>query len=371
MSSRPIAVEIKRDIEKYEIVIGHSCLEDLGSQLTGLGLGHTAVIVTNPAIKSNHGNLLASGLRKNGFEVDFIEIPSGEASKSAETAFELIHQIADRYAGKSIFLVAFGGGVVGDLVGYVASCFKRGVPYIQVPTTFLAQIDSSIGGKVAIDLPFGKNLVGAFYHPRLVFSDVSVLATLDKRQIQAGLAEAVKYGIICDKGLFEMIESRVEDLLNLNQKLLTEVVAQCSRIKASIVSRDEKEHQGLRTILNFGHTVGHAIEAACQYEEYNHGEAIALGMRVAADLSLALGVVKLDIVERVNNALSRAGLPNQIHNISLDDILRCMRHDKKFKSGRNRFILMTGLGKVKIQENIDDGLIRSSINKFIEKGDCD
>lgn len=366
---RPVSIELKRATEKYDIIIGHNNLKDLGKHLATLKIGNAAVVITNPVIREHHGEALTLGLQEHGFEVDMIDVPSGEVSKSAEVAFNLIEQIAQKHAGKDIFLIAFGGGVVGDLVGYVAAAYKRGIPYVQVPTTFLAQIDSAIGGKVAIDLPFGKNLVGAFYHPRVVFTDVSLLQTLDERQVHAGLAEAVKYGVICDRNLFDLIEKNIDALLKLEEKILTEVIFQCSRIKASIVSRDEKEDKGLRVILNFGHTAGHAIEAACAYEEYNHGEAVALGMRIAAEISLQLGLVKQEPVQRLDDMLTLIGLPDKIAGLTLDTIMDRMRHDKKFKSGKNRFVLMSSIGTVKVQQDIDEQIIKNAIDKYILSDD--
>ncbi len=370
MRIRPVSVELKRDAEKYDIVIGHRHLKDLGSQLAALKIGTTAVVITNPAIRHHHEGQLASGLRDHGFELDVIEVPSGETSKSAEVAFDLIRQIAQRHSAKDVFLIALGGGVVGDLVGFVAASYKRGIPYVQVPTTFLAQIDSAIGGKVAIDLPFGKNLVGAFYHPRLVFTDTAVLSTLDRRQVQAGLAEAIKYGVICDKNFFRMIEERLTEILKLEETLLTEVVYQCSRIKASLVSRDEKESRGLRTILNFGHTVGHAIEAAAGYDRYNHGESIALGMRIAAKISFKQGLVGPESVERLDRILQSAGLPNAIEGISVEKILSCMRYDKKFKSGKTRFVLMTGIGTVKVVDGVPQEHIQGAVQECLRIDGC-
>ncbi len=360
----PVRVEVKQESIFYPIEIGSGHLKDIGGVLQKMKIGTHAVIVTNPIVRQHHGKLLATSLRESGFQIDFLEVPSGEQSKSAVAAFDLIARIADRHAGEDVFIVAFGGGVVGDLAGYVAAAYRRGVPYVQVPTTFLAQIDSAIGGKVAIDLPFGKNLVGAFYHPRVVYSDITTLFTLDKRQIRNGLAEAVKYGVICDKNVFVFIEANVDALLGCNAKVLTEVVYQCSRIKANIVGRDEREEKGIRTILNFGHTIGHAIEAACDYQEYHHGEAIALGMRIAAEISLQMKLANEEDAERLNHVLTRIGLPELIEGPRLADILNRMRHDKKFKSGKNRFVLMTGLGSVKVKEGIDPQMIQSAIEKY-------
>ncbi len=363
----PLRVDVSRETITYPIEIKSGHLKNIGSFLQKLKIGTHAVVVTNPIVRKHHGNTLLSSLREAGFEVEVLEVPSGEESKSAVVAFELIAKIAEHHAGKDVFIVAFGGGVVGDLAGYVASAYRRGVPYIQVPTTFLAQIDSAIGGKVAVDLPFGKNLVGAFYHPKVVYSDITTLLTLDKRQVRNGLAEAVKYGVICDKNVFSFIESNVEALLGCNEKVLTEIVYQCSRIKSNIVSRDEREEKGLRVILNFGHTVGHAIEAACDYQEYHHGEAIALGMRIVAEISLQMRLAKEDDVSRLNHLLSRVGLPERIEGPRLPEILNRMRHDKKFKSGNNRFVLMTGLGSVKVREGVDPQIIQSAIEKYSGK----
>jgi len=361
---RPVFIELKRPVEHYDIVIGHDHLKNLGGHLQKFNPGSTAVVITNPEIWRYHGKSLMDGLRDHALRWDVIEIPAGESSKSAQTAFEVIHRIADTHVSQDICIVALGGGVVGDLAGYVAAAYKRGIPYVQVPTTLLAQIDSAIGGKVAIDLPFGKNLVGAFYHPRLVFTDVAVLETLDERQVRSGLAEAIKYGVICDKNLFHLIERNLDDLLALESRILTQVVEQCSRIKAGIVSRDEKETGGVRTILNFGHTTGHAIETVCAYESYNHGEAVALGMRVAADISLKMGMVKEGDVVALNDVLTRAGLPERMPGLSADRILEFMKYDKKFRAGQNRFVLMTAIGSVKVRQNIDETIIREALERF-------
>ncbi|MFP4472250.1 MAG: 3-dehydroquinate synthase [Candidatus Omnitrophota bacterium] len=364
---RPIKIEFQPDQQSYPIMIGHGILSELAAEIKRQNIGTDAVIVTNPVIHQHHGAELSSALRDAGFGVGFLDVPSGESSKSAECAFDLIRRIAEEYAGKNVFIIAFGGGVVGDLAGYVAAAYRRGIPYVQVPTTLLAQIDSAMGGKVAVDLPFGKNLVGAFYHPRLVYTDVDLLRTLDLRQIRNGLSEAVKYGVICDKNLFAFIEANADALLRLEQKPLTETVYLCSRIKASIVSRDERESQGLRTILNFGHTIGHAVEASSAYEPYQHGEAVALGMRAAAEISLLCGMIPEDDARRLNDLLTRLGLPEKIKGMPLDTLLEPMRHDKKFHTGRNRFVLMNALGSVKIVEDVPEEAIRRAVSKYLQQ----
>ncbi len=280
---RIISVPLKTTA--YNIVVGDHILPKLGVKLKSLNIGKNAVIITNPVINKHHGKALISGLKKNGFSVKVIEVPAGERSKSAKMAFRLIEEVARYDRLKKAFIIAFGGGVIGDLAGYVAAAYKRGVPYVQVPTTLLAQVDSAIGGKVAIDLPFGKNLVGAFYQPQIVWSDTAVLSTLTKRQIRNGLSEVVKYGVIADQKFFTYVVKNYKQLLTLKAKTLVHVVQRSSCIKRDVVVADEKETKGIRSLLNFGHTIGHAIEAAGKYNRYHHGEAIALGMRVAANIS--------------------------------------------------------------------------------------
>lgn len=360
---KTVSVSLKQNV--YKIVIGRGILSGLGARLRSLKIGTDAVVVTSPVIRRHHGNALAAGLRKAGFSVKFIEVPEGEQSKSAQVAFPLIEQIARHDSNKGIFIVAFGGGVIGDLAGYVAASYKRGVPYVQVPTTFLAQIDSAIGGKVAIDLPVGKNLIGAFYQPQIVWSDVSVLSTLDKRQMRNGLAEAVKYGVIADKKLFSYLIRNYRRLLNLQPAALEEVVVRCSRIKAGVVVADEKETKGIRTILNFGHTVGHALEAAGGYNRYHHGEAVALGMRVAAEISRQKGMLCAADCARLNGLLSDIGLPSKIKGVPLADILRIMRHDKKFQKGKNRFVLAQEIGRVKVVTGVPSPIIQKSIRTYM------
>jgi 3-dehydroquinate synthase len=358
-------VKVNLKDNPYQIVIGYDTLGSLGEMLVPLKIGQDAVVITNPVIRKHHGKTLVDGLQKVGMSVKFFEVPDGELSKSAQEAFRLIEAIAAYDVGKAIFIVAFGGGVVGDLAGYVAAAYKRGIPYLQVPTTLLAQIDSAIGGKVGIDLPMGKNLVGAFYQPMVVWSDLAVLRTLDSRQIRNGLAEAVKYGIICDKALFVYLENHLDKLIAMEPQVFIKVVDQCSKIKANIVVRDEKETRGIRTILNFGHTVGHAIEAANKFKDYHHGEAVGLGMRVAARISQQSGLLDSAQEIRINELITRAGLPQKIKHITLPAIMRHMEHDKKFKAGKNKFVLTMGIGSVKVVEGISLEMIKSAIMAYM------
>ena len=266
---------------------------------------------------------------------------------------------------KKIFIVALGGGVIGDFAGFVAAIYKRGVPYIQVPTTLLAQIDSSIGGKTAIDLETGKNLVGAFYQPSLVFTDTKVLKTLSPRQIRNGLAEAIKYGIIGDTKLFNFIEANHKKFFKGDIEVLNFIVRRCAKIKAKIVAEDEKETKGIRTVLNFGHTVGHAVEAAGKYNQYHHGESVGLGMRVAARISVSMGLLAGPQEQRINQLISSVGLPEKIKGVRLTKILDLMQHDKKFTAGHNRFVLVPKIGQVKVVRDIPANIITQAIQAYL------
>jgi len=358
-------VSVSLTTNAYKIIIGNNNLLKLGAFLKSLKIGQDAVIITNPFVRRLYGKPVIEGLKKKGFTVKVLEVPDGEKSKSAKVAFKLMEAVAEYDCLKRVFIIALGGGVIGDLAGYVAAAYKRGIPYIQVPTTLLAQIDSSIGGKVAVDLPVGKNLVGAFYQPKVVWSDTAALFTLDERQIRNGLSEAVKYGVIYDKKLFQYIARNYRDLLEGNSKALLHVVIRCSQIKAEVVVEDEKETKGIRAILNFGHTIGHAIEAAGKYDYYQHGEAIALGMRIAADISHQLGLLGSIEVVQINQVLSDIGLPETIQRIRMTSILSIMKHDKKFITGKNRFVLASQIGKVKVLEDISLPVIKKAIQAYM------
>ena len=347
----------------YNIVIGTKIIPVLGKYISRLNLGNNAYIITNPAIKNYYGALLEKGLKRYGFNYKFKVVPDSEKAKDIKVAAFLIKDLAKFDLKRRTFIIALGGGVVGDLSGFVASIYKRGIPYIQVPTTLLAQVDSSIGGKTAVDLNEGKNLVGAFYQPRMVFSDIALLKTLSKRQLSSGLAEVIKYGIIKDAKLFNYIERNRKDIINLKVEALEHIVEVCSRIKAQIVSLDEREEKGLRTILNFGHTIGHAIEAASGFNKYNHGEAIGIGMLTALGISFKLGLIKEPLLKRAESLIKDVGLPIRIERVPIEKILKSHYRDKKFMGAKNKFVLIEGLGKAKIVKNIPLSLIKTAIEE--------
>jgi len=349
----------------YTIVIGRGILGRLPAHARHLGLGKDAVVISHSSIVRLHGASLSAALKKAGYTVKILNVPEGEKSKSASCILSLLKQISAYDVDKKIFIIAFGGGVVGDLAGFAAAIYKRGVPYIQVPTTLLAQIDSSIGGKTGIDLETGKNLVGAFYQPKLVLADTGLLKTLSKRQIRNGMAEAIKYGIIADPRLFGFIEANHKKILQSDMKALNFIVRRSAAIKARIVGQDEKETKGLRTVLNFGHTVGHAVEAAGRYHQYHHGESVGLGMRVAARISVDMGLLPQSQELRINRLITCAGLPGKIKGIRLAKILDLMRHDKKFTAGHNRFVLVQKIGQVKVVDDIPVGIVTEAIQAYL------
>jgi 3-dehydroquinate synthase len=305
----------------------------------------------------------ARPLRDAGVEVIGIVVPEGEAQKRWETVERVLDAMLERRCGRDTTLVALGGGVVGDLAGFAAAIYQRGVPYIQVPTTLLAQVDSSVGGKTAINHPRGKNMIGAFHQPRLVLADMDALASLPPRQLRAGLAEVIKHGFIRDADFVGWLEVYVDDLLALDRDALAQAVARSVEIKSEIVARDERE-EGERALLNFGHTFGHAIETGLGYGEWLHGEAVAAGMAMAADLSRRLGILTGADVERLRALLVRAGLPVEAPALSPARFLELMSVDKKAKDGRLRFILLERIGAACVREDVPDAAVEETLAQF-------
>ena len=359
---KTVRVDLKQD--PYAIVVGTGILEALPRAVKKLDIGEDAVIITNPLVGKLYGRKLAAAFLKVGFSVKIFEVEDSERSKSMAVATRLIGAVARYAVDKKPFVVALGGGVVGDLAGFVASVYKRGVPVVQVPTTLLAQIDSAIGGKVAVDLPEGKNLVGTFYQPRLVWSDVSLLASLSERQVRNGLAEAVKYGVISDAGLFAFLEKSSELLLERDEKTLARVVLDCAAIKAAVVEKDEKETRGIRTILNFGHTVGHAIETSCGYGTYHHGEAVALGMRAACRMSVAARLLPARDAVRIEMLISQMGLPQKLEGAKLARVLGVMKFDKKFAGQKNRFVFAKAIGHAVVVECVPQEFVAAIVKSL-------
>jgi len=359
--------KIKVDLGKcaYEIVVGRNIFSRFCAYLKKLNIGTDAFIITNTFLKKKYGFKLAHTLSGSGFNYHFKLVADSEKSKSIQTATDVIKDLAKFDRKKKVFIIAFGGGVVGDLAGFVASVYKRGINYVQIPTTLLAQVDSSIGGKTALDLDLGKNLVGAFYQPRLVFSEIDFLKSLDSTQIRCGMAEVIKYALIKDREFFNFLEKKYRQVLRRDPATLKKIIDCCSRIKAGIVCRDEKETLGLRTVLNLGHTIGHAIEVSGGYKRYNHGQAVSLGLIAAAELSNRLGLIDVGLVCRIRSLLRLYGLPVKIKGVSLAKIIQAHYHDKKFLGKENKFILIGGIGKPVIVKNIKLALIKEAISGLI------
>jgi len=352
-------VRVRLGSNSYNIHIGPGLLMQTGLKIKEIGFNDKLVIITDPTVKSLYGNTLKQNLTSNGFKVLILEVPEGEEQKSLETAGRLYHELTDFYAERTTPILALGGGVIGDLTGFVAATYLRGVPLIQIPTTLLAQLDSSIGGKVAINHGLLKNKIGAFYQPRLVISDISTLKTLPPGEISDGLAEAIKYGVIWDEELFAYLEEYLNQIKSLNDRALETIVFRSAKTKAEVVNKDERDFS-LRNILNYGHTVGHAIESVSDFK-VKHGEAVAIGMLIAARISNKLGILDKNEVIRLKSIIDRAGLPTEIPNLQLEGLLKAMKHDKKILQGKIRFVLPKAIGNVFITDEVSSSLIEKAL----------
>ncbi len=333
----------------YPIVISADILSLLGEKLADINFPRRVAIVSNSLVMSHYGETVKSSLRKYGF--DFLEIilPDGEEYKTLQTLESVYDQLIQNSFDRSTGLIALGGGVIGDLVGFAAATFLRGVPFVQVPTTLLAQVDSSVGGKTAVNHPLGKNLIGAFYQPELVFIDVATLKTLDSREVSAGMAEVVKYGVIKDADFFAWLEENSLALQNCQKDALITAVKRSCQIKADIVEVDEKEGS-IRAYLNYGHTFGHAIESLSGYGQWKHGEAVAIGMVVAAKISANHNLCSDEDIERLTRLLKAFNLPVEPPDYSLSDYVAAMQRDKKVKQGTLTLVLNRGIGNVQLSQ---------------------
>lgn len=358
-------VRVKLGSRSYEIYIGSGILSQLGPWVKENGASSKLVIITDPTVKRLHGDTLEKNLTQDGFSVSVLAVPEGEEQKSLDTAGRLYHELSDLHAERTTPILALGGGVIGDLAGFVAATYLRGMPLVQIPTTLLAQVDSSIGGKVAVDHNHLKNMIGAFYQPRLVVSDVATLLTLPAERLGSGLAEVIKYAVIRDKGLFNYLEENLDRIISLDPGALEEIVFRSAKIKAEIVEKDERDW-GIRNILNYGHTVGHAIEAASDFK-VEHGQAIAIGMLTAARISRKLGILSREEQIRLKHLIKRAGLPTEIPNLSVEKIIQAMKHDKKILQGRIRFILPESIGKVFVTEEVSPSLVEEALSSRDEE----
>ncbi|MEN6520165.1 MAG: 3-dehydroquinate synthase [Armatimonadota bacterium] len=358
---------IKVDLREksYEIVIKSGILKNAGSEIAEVCLGRTAVVVTEAGIYELYGRRLMDSLSSAGFQGFAAMIPGGEDCKTFETVIDLYNRLLGFEIDRSSVLITLGGGVTGDLGGFAAATYLRGIDFINIPTTLLAQVDASIGGKVGVNLPEGKNLIGAFHQPRKVIIDPDLTATIPYPELASGLAEIIKHGIIADQEMFHFIRSQTDALRGFERDALEKVIVRSCEIKADIVSSDEKE-SGLRAVLNYGHTVGHGIEAATDYSRYTHGEAVSIGMVTAALISETVGLAAQGTTEEIAETLLCFSLPVVMDaNVDLDKVIAAMRYDKKSVSRKLRFILPERIGKVITTDSVTEADVRQAIEKQI------
>ncbi|MFN0066831.1 MAG: 3-dehydroquinate synthase [Limisphaerales bacterium] len=355
-------VNVPLGARSYDIFIGPGLLAGLGARCRRLGFADRCAMITDSQVGPRFADAAADSLRAAGFEPVTVTIPAGEKSKRLREVARCYDALAAHRLERKSFVVALGGGVVGDLAGFVAATYLRGLAFVQVPTTLLAQVDSSVGGKVGVNLPAGKNLVGSFHQPRLVLCDLDTLRTLPEREFRAGLAEVIKYGIIADAALFRRLERNLDRLLARDPAALAATIARCCELKAEVVAEDETE-AGRRAILNFGHTVGHAIEAVTAYGKFLHGEAISLGQVAAAWLSAQLAGLPEADVTRIRRLLERAGLPvtRRFSAPQRTRLLDAMRLDKKVSGGEALFVLAPRIGDTVWKQRVPTGLVHAAL----------
>lgn len=347
----------------YDIIIGSNILDDIGENLKSFGFSPRIAIVSNPTVFSLYGEGVLDSVRKAGFNAITITIPDGEEYKDIQWLQHIYDELLKHKLDRSSALIALGGGVIGDITGFAASTYIRGISCIQVPTTLLAQVDSSVGGKTGVNHKLGKNMIGTFWQPRLVWVDTETLKTLPRRELLAGLAEVIKYGVIWDNELFDFLEKNSEKILNLDRDTITYIVKRSCEIKAEVVSKDERE-SGLRSILNYGHTIGHAVETVTGYTQYLHGEAVAIGMCLEARLSMMLHFLDMKQVDRIKALIESYGMPSEIPaDIDINNMLTSMQLDKKAVAGELKFILPERIGTVRIHKGISVEFIRNLLGK--------
>lgn len=362
MSSSIIRVKLPHT--SYQVVIASNILSQLGSYLESLNLGQKILLISNPEIFAHYGKIVVNSLAKSGFKVFNHLITPGELYKTLDSIARIYDTALENRLERSSTMVALGGGVIGDMTGFAAATWLRGINFVQVPTSLLGMVDASIGGKTGVNHPQGKNLIGAFYQPHLVFIDTFVLKTLPTREFRAGMAEVIKYGIIWDVDLFSQLEQAtiLDNLDSLSQELLQTIITRSCQAKVDVVSQDEKE-TGLRAILNYGHTIGHAIESLTGYKKINHGEAVGIGMVAAGKIAVKLKLWTEEEAERQDNLIAKVGLPTAFPKVlEIDKVINILQADKKVKADRVHFILPTKIGKVLISNHVSSKIIRDCLS---------
>jgi 3-dehydroquinate synthase len=367
-----VACLVETATQIYPVFVGYGVLNKLGEKMKKAALSGTATIISDENVFSLYGSKVEEILKDSGFAVGSFVVPPGEETKNIDYTSRIYDFLVAHRMERDDIIIALGGGMVGDLAGFVAATFLRGVPWIQVPTSLIAMVDASIGGKVGINHPEGKNLIGAFYQPDLVLADPQTLTTLPQRELTSGWAEVVKHGLILDKEYFQFLESSVNRLTKLEPEMITQAIARSAAIKAQVVSQDEKEREGKRTILNYGHTIAHGLEAATQYKRFLHGEAVAIGMMGAAKLSQRLGLLPSAAVERQQALLEKFGLPTSLRaersklKLSLALITRAMELDKKVKGKAIRWVLLQDIGKAVVRSDVPQQDVLAVLQELAE-----
>jgi len=351
--------------DSYPVFVGWGLLEGLGRRMRQCGLSGSAVIISDTNVFPLHGERAIASLKDAGFKTDSYIVPAGESTKTIDSAIKIYDMLVKRRTERGHSIVALGGGMVGDLAGFAAATFLRGLPLVHAPTSLIAMTDSSIGGKVAVNHPRAKNLIGAFYQPRLVIADVSTLKTLPKRELVSGWAEVIKHAMILDADFLDLLEDNADDLSKLKPAKITETIWRSAYIKSTVVGEDEKE-QRKRMVLNYGHTIGHGLETATGYDRLLHGEAVAIGMMGAAMLSEKLGLITHKNVVRQKKLLERFGLPTSCSDVKLDAILKAMALDKKVKEKAIQWVLLEGIGKTTFRDDVPDRDIVNVLRELIE-----
>lgn len=357
-------VKVNLGVNSYDIYIGNAIGEELKKIVIDVNFSRKALLITDTNVKKIFSGEIQLILESAGLDVQVVTIPAGETSKSLAEAEKIYTAAIEFGLDRKSAIFALGGGVVGDLAGFVAATYLRGVPFVQIPTSLLAQVDSSVGGKVAVNHQLGKNLIGAFYQPKAVFIDIDMLNTLLSREIASGLGEIVKYGVISDPALFKYIEDNAYYILALENDVMEHVIARSCEIKADVVSKDEKEG-GLRRILNFGHTMAHAIEEATGYSKYTHGEAVAIGMIGAAHISKSLGRIDDSTFKRLQALIDKLGMVSKAANCDIDHMFNAIFRDKKTINGRINWVLMDSIGKVSVVSDVPDEVVKAAFSYIV------
>lgn len=364
MSSTSSTVHVALGPRSYDISLGSNILPSIGHRLQELTRATHVFLVTDNHLIPSHAQQVEASLRAAGLRVDVGVIPAGESHKTIGECDRIWQQLSSVRADRKTVIVAVGGGVIGDMAGFIAASYTRGLRFFQIPTTLLSQVDSSVGGKVGVNLPHAKNMVGAFWQPVGVLIDIDTLGTLPEREYRSGLAEVVKYGVILDADFFEQLETQVTALNERHAQVLESVVARCCRLKADVVERDEREETGLRAVLNYGHTFCHALETVTGYGRWLHGEAVSIGMVCAARLAELLGRIDGELGQRQRRLLNALHLPTTLPSgLDLDQLIAAMALDKKVEHGKLRFVLPSRLGHVELVGDIDQKLVRQTLTE--------